>query len=61
MDGRKIKTVKTIDGNTLINEERDRATGKLQVRVETSVNAEGKLIQRCVCNNVVAIRTFKRK
>jgi hypothetical protein len=60
MDGRKIKAVRHIDGDKLITEQRDRATGKLQVTVETTVNEEGKMVEKCICNNVVAYRTYKR-
>jgi hypothetical protein len=60
MDGRKIKSIRHIQGEKLITEQRDRSTGKLQLTIETTLSAEGKMVEKCTCNNVVAYRTYKR-
>ena len=61
MDNRFIKAIRRIEGNTLVTEQRDRSTGKLQVTIVTEVGEDGRLVEKLTCNNVTALRFYKRK
>lgn len=54
MDGRKVQSVVTFEGNKMIQQQK----GDKAVRIEREFN-DDELVAKCICGDVVATRWFK--
>jgi len=60
LDGRKAKSTVTLEGDKLVQVQKDASSGAVATTIHREVNAEDKFVQTLECQGVKSVRVFKR-